>query len=115
MSNDDMMDAPASVEELVHNVLLWGSARGLHEPGRLTPQFVKLVEELGELAAAIARNDDAGIRDAAGDFLVVLINFGACHDPENAKTYLRDVLALAWDQIKHRTGKTVDGVFVKDE
>ena len=114
-----------SYEKLVKNVISWGQAKGLHTPD-LQPQFVKLVEELGELAAGIARKDTGKIIDAVGDMQVVLINFGAClarfiypSDIEEQLTlekyFMESTLNLAWDQIKDRTGHTRDGVFIKDE
>jgi len=70
-------------------------------------QFVKLIEEAGELAADIARDNDA--RDSIGDMLVVLINIAE----RNGHT-LQECLEVAWDDIKDRRGKMIDGVFVKE-
>lgn len=114
-----------SYQELVENVIGWGQAKGLHTPD-LQPQFVKLTEELGELAAGIARNDKSRIMDAVGDMQVVLVNFGACfakalypsdieEQLRTEKYFMEATLNIAWKQIKDRTGHTRDGVFVKDE
>ena len=110
---------------LTELILKWGRDKGLHDSD-LRPQFIKLTEELGELAAGIARNSDEQILDAVGDFLVVLINFGACfaehqypdseEDRLRVKQYfLTMCLNQAWKEIKDRQGHTKDGVFVKEE
>jgi len=105
---------------LIKNVLGWGHERGLHDTTDLKPQLVKLTEELGEIAAGVARDDADRIMDGVGDLLVVLINFGAVYDkrygPYDPQTYfVESGLRTAWHQIAARTGKTVNGIFVKDE
>ena len=49
------------------------------------------------------------IKDDVGDIMVVLINMA-----ERNGTSLEECLAVAYDDIKDRTGKMVDGIFVKD-
>jgi uncharacterized protein YabN with tetrapyrrole methylase and pyrophosphatase domain len=111
-------------EELVENVIGWGAERSLHVAD-LRPQFVKLTEELGELAAGIARNNSSRIEDAVGDLLVVLVNFGSCYamskypDDEEArkvfaKEFLNSCLYEAWLIISVRKGFTKEGIFIKD-
>ena len=99
-----------TMEELIAKVKEWGKARGLDksDPYR---QAVKLQEEVGELAAAILRNDYIEQEDAVGDILVVLINLCVELDISD----IDDCLWCAYDEIKDRKGKTVDGVFIKDE
>lgn len=108
------------LDTLIANVLEWGRIRGLHTTDDLKPQLTKLMEELGEVAAGVARNDDVQILDGIGDLLVVMINFGAVWNirygtPEDAHDFMRKALDHAWNQIANRTGKTVNGVFVKEE
>jgi len=109
---------------LIQNVLEWGRERGLHDTTDLKPQLVKLMEELGEIAAGVARDDADRIMDGVGDLLVVLINFGAVYYNRSdfprywlptKGSFLECGLSTAWKQISTRTGKTVDGIFVKDE
>jgi NTP pyrophosphatase (non-canonical NTP hydrolase) len=114
VKQDSLKAEELRFHELTHLVLDWGKERNLHTSGDLQPQFVKLVEEMGELAAGIARKDDQAIVDAVGDMLVVLTNLGACHDPNHADVYLEECLAAAWEEIKDRQGKTVNGTFIKD-
>lgn len=70
-------------------------------------QFVKLVEEVGELAGSIARDND--VRDDIGDICTVLINIA-----ERNGFTLDDCMAVAWDDIKDRKGRMVDGIYVKE-
>lgn len=111
------------MNELIRNVLEWGYARGLHDKD-LRPQLIKLTEELGEIAAGVARQDPARVIDGVGDLLVVLVNFGACFarqaypddtdEQQRCEEYFLEMcLNHAWHTIKHRTGETRDGVFVK--
>lgn len=114
-----------TMHQVTELVLDWGRTRGLIDSD-LRPQFIKLTEELGELAAGIARSNDKQIIDAVGDLLVVLINFGACFaehqypdSEENRRRVSQYFLTLclnhAWREIKDRQGHTKDGVFVKEE
>jgi len=113
------------MNDLIEDILDWGEARGLHEAD-LRPQLVKLIEELGEIAAGVARSDPDQIVDGVGDLLVVLINFGACYakqiypnDIEEQlrmeRYFLEICLRAAYKEIKDRQGRTVDGVFVKND
>ena len=96
-------------EELQEAVLEWADERDLLEadPNR---QFLKVVEELGELASAMAKNKPLDRIDAMGDVLVTLIIL-------SAQLGIKPVscLEVAYNEIADRKGKTVDGVFIKDE
>lgn len=115
-----------SFVNLVENFLGWGEERGLHETVNLQPQCMKLIEELGEIAAGVVRHDQARILDGVGDLLVVLIQFGAVYaryvHPQDTEAQLeleRDFLLVAmsqaWNEIKDRKGTTLEGVYIKDE
>jgi len=70
-------------------------------------QFCKLSEEMGELSSNICKGKD--IRDDIGDMMVVLINI-----MERNGLSMDDCLEVAYDDIKDRKGKMIDGVFVKE-
>jgi NTP pyrophosphatase (non-canonical NTP hydrolase) len=70
-------------------------------------QFCKLAEEMGELSSNICKGKD--IRDDLGDMMVVLINI-----MERNGLSMDDCLEVAYDDIKDRKGKMIDGVFVKE-
>lgn len=95
------------IDELIGTIAVWGQEHGIDNPDK---QTVKLLEECGELAHEVVRNryNSKLTEDAIGDIGVVLIiladmlgyDFGDC-------------LRLAYNEIKDRTGKTVDGSFIK--
>ena len=86
----------------------WAEARGIFEDGDAKTQYVKLMEEAGELAQALLKNDEAEIVDAIGDMVVVLTNLAKLrgHDIEAC-------VALAYMEIKDREGKMENGTFKK--
>lgn len=91
-------------------IRLWAMDRNLIEGSTVQAQFVKLIEEIGELAEAIAKGKDEQFLDSIGDAFVVLTILAAQKDLE-----IEECIAHAWDQIKDRRGRMVDGVFVKEE
>lgn len=67
------------------------------------------MEEVGETMAAMARGDKEKLKDGIGDSIVTLIILAMqCGLSAN------ECLASAYDEIKNRKGKTVDGVFIKE-
>lgn len=88
----------------------WAKDRNLIEGSTVQAQFVKLIEEIGELAEAIAKGKDEQFLDSIGDAFVVLTILAAQKNLE-----IEECVAHAWDEIKDRKGRMVDGVFVKDE
>ena len=94
---------------LVSLVWEWFEKKGLKYP---VMQMVKVQEEVGELARQISRNKlhDPETEDALGDILVTII--GMCH---HLHYHPAHALALAYNEIKDRKGKVVEGSFVKDE
>lgn len=96
------------IRTLINRVSQWHHARNLVFGSDPKSQFVKLIEEAGELAGAIARNQD--VRDHIGDILVVLILIGL-----QCGVDLAECLAVAYDDIKDRKGTMIDGVFVKEQ
>lgn len=97
-------------EELHQSVLTWANERGLLAYGSPMAQYLKTSEELGELAAAMARNDLAKSADALGDVLVTLIILAHLLELD-----LVTCLAGAYDEIKDRQGHLRDGIFIKAE
>jgi len=88
----------------------WAAVRGLYANGNTITQYVKLQEEAGELAKALLNNDHDEINDAIGDMVVVLTNLAHIHGTE-----IEQCIIQAYNEIKNRTGKMVNGTFVKDE
>jgi NTP pyrophosphatase (non-canonical NTP hydrolase) len=87
----------------------WAEDRNLIEGSDLKSQFVKLIEETGELANAIVKQNRDEFADAIGDMFVVLTIMAAQNDMA-----IEDCVASAYNEIKDRKGKMVDGMFIKD-
>lgn len=104
---DGMKTENLSLDDLVTNIRQWADARGILV-GRPEAQFVKLVEEVGEIAAALAKQTDP--RDALGDTFVVLCNMAILCD-----STIIECANMAWNEIKDRKGHTANGVFIRDE
>lgn len=98
-----------TLDELVPLVNDWFQDRNLAFGDGLG-QLQKLHEEIYELAEARIVNDFSAEVDAVGDITVVLI--GYCLQ---RGLNFEQCLESAYNEIKGRTGKVVDGVFVKDE
>lgn len=90
-------------------ILKWAEERGLLKAENAPRQMLKLFEEIGELAGAMAKNKQGDIVDAIGDIQVVLIILSKQlgYDYEQC-------LVDAYNVIKERKGKLINGVFVKD-
>ena len=85
----------------------WHRDRNLIEGSTDKDQYLKLIQEAGELSDSLCKEKD--IRDDVGDMMVVLINIMV----RNNLT-MKECLAVAYDDIKDRQGKMIDGIFVKE-
>ena len=88
----------------------WAGERGLYTKGDTKTQFCKLMEEAGELGRAVLKNDKPEFVDAIGDMVVVLTNMAHL-----GGTTIEECIDAAYKVISKRTGKMVNGTFVKDE
>ncbi len=87
----------------------WARQRGLYDKGNSHTQYVKLQEEAGELAKALLKNDKPEIIDAIGDIVVVLTNLAHLEGYD-----IEYCIDEAYKVIAARTGKMINGTFVKD-
>jgi len=87
----------------------WADERGLYENGDTKTQALKLVEEVGETCRAILKEDYDEITDGIGDAVVVLTNLAELHGVR-----IEHCIAMAYDEIKNRTGKMENGTYKKD-
>jgi len=92
------------------NIRHWAEQRGLYDKGDSKTQYVKLQEEAGELAKALLNKDKLETIDAIGDIVVVLTNLAHL---EGLK--IEECISSAYNVIKSRQGKMVDGTFVKNK
>ena len=109
--NNDLFAEPRIVNndrfELIRD---WARSRGLYDKGNSHTQYVKLQEEAGELAKALLKDDKPEIIDAIGDMVVVLTNLAHLQG-----VTIEDCVDSAYTVISKRTGKMINGTFVKDE
>lgn len=87
----------------------WATDRNLIEGATPEAQFSKLIEEQNELYDGLRKKDLAETVDAIGDMVVVLTIMAA-----QIGVPIEECINSAYDQIKDRKGKMVDGIFVKE-
>ena len=87
----------------------WATDRNLIEGSTIEGQLGKLAEEMQELRDAIEKHDSRETQDAIGDMVVVLTVI--C---EKLDLSLQRCMSAAFDEIKDRKGRMVDGQFVKE-
>ena len=162
----------AGLQQLIKNIEQWAEERNLIEGSTLQKQFIKLMEEFGELCSGVAKNKPDVIKDSIGDCFVVMVilnkqtnsnfdftplpylarkgvyvwiekcvaKFASISEKINytgkanrhleydfayalyclikiSKEYgltLESCVQAAWDEIKDRKGRMIDGVFVKE-
>ena len=113
--NNDVFEKPTTVKcskkplKMFENIRQWADERGLYDKGDSKTQLIKLQEEMGELAKATLENDRPEIIDAIGDMVVVLTNLAHLNG-----VHIETCIAEAYNVISKRTGKMVNGTFVKD-
>ena len=86
----------------------WAQERGIYDKGNSHTQYVKLMEEAGELAAALLNKDAYEVKDAMGDMVVVLTNLAALEGMQ-----IENCIDAAYNEIANRTGVMHNGTFVK--
>jgi len=101
---------PVEQLDIFNKIREWADERGLYKNGDPKTQLIKLYEESGELSQSLLKNDKAGIIDAIGDSVVVLTNLAHLVD-----TDIETCIKSAYDEISNRTGRMINGTFVKDE
>ena len=99
---------PYERETVFDKIREWAEDRNLYNKGNSETQYIKLMEEAGELAQALMKRDDAEIYDAIGDMVIVLTNLA-----EMEGVRIEDCIQDAYDEIKDRKGKMLNGTFVK--
>lgn len=95
-------------EELQIKIIEWAAAKNLIKPENALKQYAKFQSEAGELADAILSNNRDETVDAIGDVQVTLIILCA----QMGLDY-NECLKSAYNEIKDRTGETINGVFIK--
>ena len=93
----------------LNQIRQWASDRNLIMGGSKQAQMLKGMEEFGEIAAAVARDNTGDVKDGIGDMVVVLTILAAQHD-----LAIEDCIEAAWHEIKDRKGVMRNGIFIKE-
>ncbi|MHC8516797.1 MazG-like family protein [Sporosarcina sp. ITBMC105] len=86
----------------------WAIDRNLHTADP-TKQALKLGEEFGELFEGLAKGNVVLTKDAIGDMYVVMTILS-----QQLGFTIEECIDIAYDEIKDRRGKMIEGVFVKE-
>jgi len=111
-------------EELEEKIIQWAKDRNILENSNAIKQISKTQEELDETLEALKKlnahkgSDNLIVRseimnevaDGIGDMLVTIILLAKAVDLESLVC-----LEMAYNEIKNRKGKMVDGLFVKEK
>lgn len=90
-------------------IKMWAKNKGLDQ-AQPEKQMLKLVEEVGELAQGLAKDNIEQVIDSIGDVYVVLTILSM-----QLNLDIRDCIDQAYNEIKGRKGRMINGVFVKEE
>ena len=86
----------------------WAEERGIYKLGDSKTQYVKLMEEVGELAKALLTKNDREVVDSIGDIVVVLTNLAKLEGYD-----IEHCIDTAYHEIKNRKGSMTNGTFAK--
>lgn len=166
----------SDLTQLIKNIENWAEARNLIAGSTPKKQFIKLMEEFGELCSGVSKNKIDVVKDSIGDCFVVMVILAAqrkkneMRQAKNVAAFtvpygnnkvdiedhlieslyvlhrlshelssyanisvlfmscfvqllevahhfdldIHDCVQAAWDEIKDRKGRMIDGVFVKE-
>ena len=104
----------SNFEELKDKVVRWAFERGLHQADPKI-QWMRVTEEVGEIRDVLFKptkfqDPKHALKDALGDSLVTLIVLATQLDLD-----LVECLETAYEEIKDRNGKMINGTYVKTE
>ena len=97
------------MDELIQNVKIWAKEKDLLKKENSQAQMLKVLEEVGDTAGALLKNKNQEIIDGLGDSFVTLIILCYQLDLEP-----KESLQTAWNEIKNRKGKTINGTFIRE-
>ena len=97
-------------ENIFECIRMWADERGLYDKGDVKTQYIKLMEETGEIGRAILKQDTAELVDGIGDAVVVLTNLA-----ELIGVPIEECIQQAYNVISKRKGKMINGTFVKNK
>lgn len=98
------------MDDMTSKLLEWATERGIMEADKADKQLLKVVEEVGELSAAYNKDNVPNFYDSVGDTLIAVYLLAL-----QCGIYPQAAMASAYDEIKDRKGKTINGVFIKEK
>lgn len=96
-----------TIDDHVTYIENWAEEKNIHKADS-SRQMLKVMEEVGETAAALARGNTEDLQDGIGDVFVTLVILA-----QQNGLAIDDCIAGAWEEIADRTGEVRDGVFIK--
>lgn len=107
-------DTDNTFEDLITNINQWADERNLKQADPKI-QWMRITEEVGEIRDVLLKptkftEPQAALKDAIGDTLVTIIVLVHQLDLD-----VTECLSIAYEEIKNRKGKMVNGTFVKEE
>lgn len=107
-------DSDNTFSDLIDKVNDWADKRNLKQADPKI-QWMRITEEVGEIRDVLLKptkftEPQAALKDAIGDTLVTIIVLAHQLDLD-----VTECLGIAYDEIKNRKGKMVNGTFVKEE
>ena len=114
-SNRHRMHEFMKYEKLQEKVIQWAKDRNIFENSNAIKQISKTQEELYETLTALREIEQGkesilDVADGIGDMLVTIILLAEMVGLDSV-----NCLADAYEEIKNRKGKMVDGLFVKEK
>lgn len=107
-------DTDNTVSDLITKINHWADERNLkHADPKI--QWMRVTEEVGEIRDVLLKptkftEPQAALKDAIGDTLVTIIVLAHQLDLD-----VTECLGIAYEEIKNRKGKMINGTFVKEE
>ena len=107
-------DTGNTFSDLITKINQWADERNLKQADPKI-QWMRITEEVGEIRDVLLKpakftEPQAALKDAIGDTLVTIIVLAHQLDLD-----VTECLSIAYEEIKNRKGKMVNGTFVKEE
>ncbi|WP_314461932.1 helix-turn-helix domain-containing protein [uncultured Streptococcus sp.] len=107
-------DTNNTFSDLITKINEWADERNLKQADPKI-QWMRVTEEVGEIRDVLLKptkftEPQAALKDAIGDTLVTIIVLAHQLDLD-----VTECLSIAYEEIKNRKGKMVNGTFVKEE
>lgn len=102
------------ISDLINKINHWADERNLKQADPKI-QWMRVTEEVGEIRDVLLKptkftEPQAALKDAIGDTLVTIIVLAHQLDLD-----VTECLNIAYEEIKNRKGKMINGTFIKEE